>query len=660
MADPGAFSDSSSNPSPRKGQDEPATSTVPGTDGTSILLFQGITLSTACSQGRLGAAMVLWQMGADIEKADSNGTTPLHNASFNGHLPIVKLLLDKGAAIDVRRTSATAEADTQQTPLMWAICAGHYGVVRHLVEQGADLSLVDNQGHSAVVHAVHYDRADMIVWFKERLGASVHVVDKQGHNTAQWAAYKGHLATLRLLHEKYQVPLEQVDHEGRTSLHWAAKQGHAKVVEYLLSRGCSKATKDRAGLTALDLAESDGGLLVVNTLHGRGYDPLCGNKYTSTLSRLTQCVFFRTFALSVMSISFAFFCFTKYAPVWMSYVFVPLCGTAPPVVDSMLFMSRRPTPKPRRYAPWSPGNCFSELADPCDHNMAHFAFVAAIQILLPWHLFGESGVGVYAAATYPNWFRALQVSVGLAWLLWLRCVMSQPRSPSGLPDLDIEREKPALAQGRYEYQTMQRKCLRSFYCPFTNTVVCGYEYFSTALDTCVGDGNKVSVVLWELVTALWSGIMVWLTFLWIESGAAGGAPVAPTFTVCRVGWRLLTTAMPTGVLLQGEPKNFPWSLSPTPQQFTALWTFVVAGAVCVFATVHGLLHITLWMNGLTYNEMYLEKKGMNPVPVPSGLAGTRRKGGWSRFHTGSRLRNLADVLFGGTSRYWRMLEHSDP
>ena len=59
-----------------------------------------------------------------------NGTTPLHFASHEGHLAVVRLLLESGAAKDVSNAHGA-------TALHLAARRGHFEVVKVLLDFGA-------------------------------------------------------------------------------------------------------------------------------------------------------------------------------------------------------------------------------------------------------------------------------------------------------------------------------------------------------------------------------------------------------------------------------------------------------------------------------------------------------------------------------------------
>jgi len=68
------------------------------------------------------------------------GQTPLSWAARYGHEAVVKLLLEKGAAIE------TTDIKYGQTPLTWATENGHEGVVKLLLEKGGAIETTGGSG----------------------------------------------------------------------------------------------------------------------------------------------------------------------------------------------------------------------------------------------------------------------------------------------------------------------------------------------------------------------------------------------------------------------------------------------------------------------------------------------------------------------------------
>lgn len=115
-------------------------------------------LMMAALKGRLEIARELIAAKAEVNKP---GWTPLHYASANPEpesRALVALLLENFAYID-------AESPNKTTPLMMAARYGHAAVVKLLLEEGADPTLRNQQGISAVDFALsagRQEQADLI------------------------------------------------------------------------------------------------------------------------------------------------------------------------------------------------------------------------------------------------------------------------------------------------------------------------------------------------------------------------------------------------------------------------------------------------------------------------------------------------------------------
>ena len=107
-------------------------------------------LMIAAVKGELDLAEKMIKKGADVNKT---GWTPLHYAASNGHIAVIKLLLENYAYID-------AESPNGSTPLMMASMYGSPEAVKLLVEEGADLMIKNQQGMIALDFAKTGKRLD--------------------------------------------------------------------------------------------------------------------------------------------------------------------------------------------------------------------------------------------------------------------------------------------------------------------------------------------------------------------------------------------------------------------------------------------------------------------------------------------------------------------
>ncbi|RYP16766.1 hypothetical protein DL767_010132 [Monosporascus sp. MG133] len=84
--------------------------------------------------------LLIEDKGAAIEaKYKEYGQAPLSWAAGEGHEALVRLLVEKGAAIEAKDKEG-------RTPLSWAAAKGHEAVVRLLVEKGAVIEAKDESG----------------------------------------------------------------------------------------------------------------------------------------------------------------------------------------------------------------------------------------------------------------------------------------------------------------------------------------------------------------------------------------------------------------------------------------------------------------------------------------------------------------------------------
>lgn len=116
-------------------------------------------LMLACFKGHRRAVEALLQKGAEVNRP---GWTPLHYAAAIGNNDIVKLLLDKSAYID-------AESPNKTTPIMMAARGGHIYTVKLLLDEGADATLKNELGMSAIDFAEKFNHKDIAEGLTYRL-----------------------------------------------------------------------------------------------------------------------------------------------------------------------------------------------------------------------------------------------------------------------------------------------------------------------------------------------------------------------------------------------------------------------------------------------------------------------------------------------------------
>ena len=84
----------------------------------------------------------------------NNGVTPLFVASHEGHVEVIRVLIDAGALINQAMNNGV-------TPIWVASHNGHMAIVRYLILHGSGMEQPDNQGRTPLTIAIARGHADV-------------------------------------------------------------------------------------------------------------------------------------------------------------------------------------------------------------------------------------------------------------------------------------------------------------------------------------------------------------------------------------------------------------------------------------------------------------------------------------------------------------------
>ena len=185
-------------------------------------------LFLACFTGCFATARALVERGGASVHAvqSSNGFTALMTAAQEGHLDIVRWLLDQGAEANY------ATPATGQTALISACHQGHLEVARCLVESGgARVNAADPaSGNTALAAASRSGHLGAVTYLLGR-GANGATAALCG------ACYEGHLEVLRALLERGGAEAGGgAEPDSLSALFWAARAGKLELVRFLVER----------------------------------------------------------------------------------------------------------------------------------------------------------------------------------------------------------------------------------------------------------------------------------------------------------------------------------------------------------------------------------------------------------------------------------------
>jgi ankyrin repeat protein len=107
----------------------------------------------AAKAGDIAKVRFLLKSDADLVNAlDTDGSTPLHCATWKGHAEIVAFLLDAGA--DVNAHNRNEHWGT--TPLHAAAHANQAAIAQLLIEHGAEVNAQDLNGNTPMYHTTFH------------------------------------------------------------------------------------------------------------------------------------------------------------------------------------------------------------------------------------------------------------------------------------------------------------------------------------------------------------------------------------------------------------------------------------------------------------------------------------------------------------------------
>jgi uncharacterized protein len=166
--------------------------------------------------------------GADIHAPGPQGSA-LHEACDNGNLQLVKLLVLNGA--DVNRIN-----DLGETPIFLAAQNRHWDVATWLVQNGARPSATNDLGNT-ILHELAQQDDSTALHEACTLGIDPDVQNKLGETALHIAAAKGHALTAIALIERCAADLNKTDIHGLSPAGLAYLEGENDLVELLTIRG---------------------------------------------------------------------------------------------------------------------------------------------------------------------------------------------------------------------------------------------------------------------------------------------------------------------------------------------------------------------------------------------------------------------------------------
>ncbi|XP_054255844.1 protein phosphatase 1 regulatory subunit 12A isoform X3 [Indicator indicator] len=242
---------------------------------TKVKFDDGAVFLAACSSGDTEEVLRLLERGADINYANVDGLTALHQACIDDNVDMVKFLVENGANIN--------QPDNEGwIPLHAAASCGYLDIAEYLISQGAHVGAVNSEGDTPLHIAEEEAMEELLQNEVNRQGVDIEAARKEEErimlrDARQWlnsghindvrhaksggtalhvAAAKGYTEVLKLLIQaRYDVNIK--DYDGWTPLHAAAHWGKEEACRILVENLCDMEAVNKVGQTAFDVADED-------------------------------------------------------------------------------------------------------------------------------------------------------------------------------------------------------------------------------------------------------------------------------------------------------------------------------------------------------------------------------------------------------------------
>ncbi|XP_054733734.1 protein phosphatase 1 regulatory subunit 12A isoform X2 [Anastrepha obliqua] len=227
--------------------------------GRKIKFSSGCVFLAACMSGDKEEVLKLLENGADINTANVDGLTALHQACIDDNLEMVEFLIEHGA--DINR-----QDNEGWTPLHATASCGFVSIARYLVEHNADPAAVNSDGDLAVDLAVDIQHLPMMDFMQKVM--TEHNIDcEKARQAEEQLMLSDAKKWLRSDASEVDRPHPKT---GATALHVAAAKGYTKVISLLLAGRANVDKQDNDGWTPLHAAshwgQKEAAEMIVNAM----------------------------------------------------------------------------------------------------------------------------------------------------------------------------------------------------------------------------------------------------------------------------------------------------------------------------------------------------------------------------------------------------------
>ncbi|XP_067669900.1 ankyrin repeat domain-containing protein 50-like [Haliotis asinina] len=223
-------------------------------------------LMKAAEKGHREVFDLLIENGGDVSSLDDIYNNILHVACIGGYVKMVKHILSLGVV------GVNSKGQYGRTPAMMAASCRHKNVVEVLKNEGADLSLVDNDGNNILHMACIGGHPEVLKFVLSLNIVDINSKGQHQQTPVRMVDIRKHRPVFDLLVSKG-ADLSQVDDKGENILHVACLEGHLDLVKDIVTNDrVDVNSRGRYGRTPVMKAAEKGHMDVLNLLISKGGD----------------------------------------------------------------------------------------------------------------------------------------------------------------------------------------------------------------------------------------------------------------------------------------------------------------------------------------------------------------------------------------------------
>lgn len=198
----------------------------------SCLTLQAIDYTKIWKTGNAQQIKVAIKEGADVNKFDHNGCTPLMFAAETNKNPeVISILVNAGADVDAKMNKSGS------TPLLLALEFNNSKIALKLLNSGADTNLSNNFGNTPLMLASAFQSDENLVKSLINTNENINNQDRRGRSALWWAAENNKSSNIIKLLMTSGADASVINEEGKSPFMRAIENNSAEIVETMIKMG---------------------------------------------------------------------------------------------------------------------------------------------------------------------------------------------------------------------------------------------------------------------------------------------------------------------------------------------------------------------------------------------------------------------------------------